>query len=269
MCTNKFVLVCVKFAVIRVLKNMNKIIIGTSGYNYKHWANGVFYPHKLSQNKWLEFYSRHFKAVELNVTFYRLPSKDAFRSWHKRTSKDFIFVIKGNRYITHIKRLNDSYDSLKIFSKTIDPLIEKIRCVLWQLPPNFQKDSKRLIEFSKNLNKLKLTKLCRHCFEFRHSTWFGKDIYKILGDFNFSLCIADSGRWPQEEVITANFVYLRFHGGRQLYSSEYSESELKNWVKKAKIWLKQTKMLYAFFNNDAYGFAVKNALTFRKMLTNK
>lgn len=252
-----------------VIKNSPKIFVGTSGYNYQHWSDGVFYPSSLPQNKWLEFYCKHFNSVELNVTFYRLPSKIVFLSWYKRTPKDFIFVIKGNRYITHIKKLKDVKEPLENFLSNIKPLINKIGCILWQLHPNFKKDIKKLINFHKNLDKLKLTKLCQHCFEFRHQSWFDKEVYEILKEYNFAICIADSDRWPHQEIITSDFVYLRFHGGKQLYSSEYSESELKQWRDKAKDWLKNIKMLYAFFNNDAYGFAVKNALRFHQLLINR
>ena len=135
-----------------------ELLIGTSGYSYKHWSKGVFYPNGLSPNKWLEFYCEQFNVVELNVTFYRLPKKTTFQGWYKRTPKDFTFVIKGNRFITHIKKLKDVEDSLKLFADNISPLTKKIKCILWQLPPSFKRDKIRLKKFCQYLKKSKILK---------------------------------------------------------------------------------------------------------------
>ncbi len=121
--------------------------IGTSGYSYKHWADGVFYPPGLSPRKWLEFYCEKFNTVELNVTFYRLPRDVVFHGWDRRTPADFRFVVKGSRYITHIKRLKEPAGPLDLFEKAVRSLGSKVRCILWQLPPAFGKDSDRLTAF--------------------------------------------------------------------------------------------------------------------------
>jgi len=239
--------------------------VGTSGYNYLHWWDGVFYPQDLPQRKWLEYYSDYFDTVELNVTFYRLPRKETFASWYRRTGKNFLFAVKGSRFITHIKRLRDCEDSLHLFFNNASPLREKLGVVLWQLPPSLKKDSQRLKDFSSLLKELGYHKF-RHAFEFRHPSWFEEEIYQILREHNFSLCIAHSSRWKRAEVLTADFLYLRFHGGEILYGSNYSEEELKEWAEKVKRWSKEITLLFAYFNNDAYGYAVKNALYFRKLL---
>ena len=249
-----------------IVKMKKAILVGTSGYNYLHWRN-IFYPKGLAQNKWLSFYIQHFNTVELNVTFYRLPSKKTFEGWYKKTPKDFKFVIKGSRYITHIKRLKDCRDPLNLFFKNSSPLKEKLICVLWQLPPSLKVDLKRLENFIKIIKK-KYTH-CRHSFEFRNETWFNKDTYNILKKNDLNLCIADSANLTTHEVITSDFIYLRFHGGKILYGSNYSDKELKMWARKAKKWLRAKKMLLAFFNNDASGFAVKNALKFKELLNEK
>ncbi len=241
---------------------MKQIFIGTSGYNYQHWIN-VFYPKNLSPNRWLEFYTDHFNSVELNVTFYRLPSEKTFISWYKRTPTHFCFVIKGSRFITHIKRLKDCKESLEIFFKNVIKLKEKLKCILWQLPPSLRFDYQRLKEFVLLLKKYSF---CLHSFELRHKSWFNRSTYEIFKENNINLCIADSPDFPCEEVLTADFIYLRFHGGKILYGSEYSQEELQIWAEKAKKWLKRRKTLFAFFNNDAYGFAPKNASSFKEML---
>jgi len=147
-------------------------------------------------------------------------------------------------------------------------LKEKLGPVLWQLPPGMKADKQRLKDFCRLLLELSSPKNVPQVFEFRHSSWFCEDVYAILKKHKFILCIAHSSRWPRpEEVIaTGNMVYLRFHGGEELYGSNYSDRELNTWAQEAKKWLKEKKPVYAYFNNDAHGFAPKNALRFREIL---
>jgi len=246
---------------------MKELHIGTSGYTYPHWQDNVFYPKGLPQNKYLEFYCTKFNSVELNVTFYRLPSIKAFEGWNRKTPKDFNFVVKGNRYITHIKRLRDTGGALKNFSENLTPLREKTSCILWQLAPSFKADIERLKDFIRDMAKAKIIGPFRHVFEFRHESWFKEDTYKILRDNNLCLCIADLLNTPQVEIFTSDFIYMRFHGSKAKYSSNYSDRDLKALALKTKKWLRsQKKAFYAFFNNDAYGYAPKNALTFKALL---
>ncbi len=243
-----------------------KIYIGTSGYSYKHWWNGVFYPRETPQKHWLEYYAEHFNTVELNVTFYRLPKETVFQGWYKRTPKDFRFTVKGNRYITHIKRLKDCNEPLKLFLKNASGLKQKLALILWQFHPKMKADPERLTEFCTLLKMQKIASQIRHAFEFRHESWFCDEIYGILRNNNLALCIAHSPRWPLVESVTADFVYLRFHGGERLYGSNYSEKEMKEWAAKARGWLEEGKDVYAYFNNDAQGFAVKNALSLHQLI---
>jgi uncharacterized protein YecE (DUF72 family) len=239
-----------------------KTHIGTSGYNYSHWANGVFYPEGLTQNKWLEYYCQFFNSVELNVSFYRLVSKRVFENWYKRTPKDFSFVAKGSRFITHVKKLKDCREPLKIFLENSSGLKEKLSCILWQLPPGLKKDLKRLEDFLKILKDS--AKNLKQAIEFRNKSWFDKETYDLLKRYNICLCIAHSDRWKCVKEITSDFLYLRFHGGEILYGSNYSDKELKDWADFAL----STKIgeVFGFFNNDAYGYAVKNALKFKELL---
>ena len=133
--------------------------------------------------------------------------------------------------------------------------------VLWQLPPNFKKNIQRLAAFFKLLKGNRF----RHCFEFRNETWFDQDVYRLFKEYNFSLCIADSPVFPSQRLVTADYLYLRFHGEESLYGSNYSDKQLKQWSSFAREF-KQEKDIFAFFNNDAHGFAVKNALRFRELL---
>jgi len=240
--------------------------IGTSGYDYRHWWDGVFYPREIPQKKWLQFYSKKFNSVELNVSFYRLPTKQTFESWYERTPGDFVFSVKGSRFITHVKKLTNCEEPLNLFFENARDLKEKLGVVLWQLPPNLHFNSDKLATFCRLLMQNETAREHRHAFEFRHQSWFCDEVYELLRRFNFSLCIAHSARWPYDEIVTADYVYLRFHGGEMLYGSNYSEEELANWASRAKVWLSEGKDIYAYFNNDAYGYAVVNALRFRELL---
>lgn len=246
---------------------MPRVFVGTSGYNYKHWSEGVFYPKKLPQRKWLEYYGETFNTVELNVTFYRLPKTETFEGWRQRTEPNFGFAVKGSRYITHVKKFKECEEPVKLFFAHASALKNKLEVVLWQLPPNLKLNLKKLEQFCSLLKNLVSSKNTRQSFEFRHQTWFCREVYELLKNYNFSLCIAHSSRYPRDEVVTADFVYLRFHGGEVLYGSKYSDDELHSWASKAKMWLKSGKDIYAYFNNDAYGYAVKNAETFKEMIT--
>lgn len=241
--------------------------IGTSGYSYPHWAKGVFYPKGLNQDKWLEFYCEHFDSVELNVTFYRLPQQKAFASWYKRTPKGFIFAVKGSRFITHIKKLSDIEQPLQLFFKRVEALKEKAAVILWQFAPSFKKDEARLVKF---LAQLKKYKGYRHAFEFRHQSWFLKEVDDALASHNCALVCADYPDFAKELHPTDGFCYIRRHGaGAGLYSGCYSEAQLR---KDAKILTKENRAkrdVFIYFNNDAYGWAVKNAHTLKDMLNRK
>ena len=239
--------------------------IGTSGYSYKHWSNGVFYPQGLRQTKWLEYYCNHLDSVELNVSFYRLPSLKAFRNWHQQTPANFSFAVKGSRYITHIKRLKDPTTNLKHFFSNTKPLKEKLAVVLWQLPPNFKMDLARLQHFVKQLVKLRP---CPQVFEFRHQSWFCTDIFKLLKENNIAICNAD---WPEYSQTApseiADFVYFRRHGTTgQPYSGCYSDEQLKQDANLIKNTIKKKKSCFFYFNNDTHGWAIKNTLKLKEML---
>jgi uncharacterized protein YecE (DUF72 family) len=241
------------------------IAIGTSGFIYAHWGDGVFYPKGLPQSKWLEHYCQFFDTVELNVTFYRLPSESAFKSWEKRTPKNFVFALKGSRFITHVKRLKDAKEPLKIFFDQGAPLKSKTKVVLWQTPPQMKCNMGRLKNFVLGLKKYKKV---LHAFEFRHESWADEKIFSLLAENGMSMCHAD---WPEFSKNLPDgfpFIYIRRHGpgGGSLYGSCYSDAQLKEDAKKIRRWAKMKKDVFVYFNNDAGGFAVKNALHLKGLL---
>jgi uncharacterized protein YecE (DUF72 family) len=247
-------------------KHVSIFLVGTSGYSYRHWKSGVFYPKGTPERIWFEFYAQHFSTVELNVSFYRLPRKETFAKWHARSPEGFVFAVKGSRFITHVKRLAGCDEPVRLFAEHAGQLKEKLAVILWQLPPSFKADHKRLELFCNLLLSLPVTRKVRHVFEFREASWFERDALNLLKKYNFSLCLAHSPELPYTEEETADFTYLRFHGGEVFHSGSYSHRELNVWASKIRAWLEASKDVYAYFNNDVHGYAVKNALTLRQQV---
>ncbi|MBI4699293.1 MAG: DUF72 domain-containing protein [Nitrospirae bacterium] len=240
---------------------MPKCRIGCSGFLYDSWR-GNFYPEELPPKKWLSFYVGKLNTVELNVTFYRLLKKEAFERWHGETPPHFCFSLKGSRLITHIKKLKDVELPLSTFFNTTSPLMNKFEVVLWQLPPNFRANMKSLSDFIQLLQPYPV----RHVFEFRHKSWMNKKVFKLLSESNIAICMAD---WPElvnEIPLTANFIYIRRHGEAGNYATDYSTEQLKQDANKIKDHLKHGKDVYIYFNNDALGYAPKNAMELSEML---
>lgn len=241
---------------------MKKVEIGTSGYVYKHWKK-IFYPEELPAGKWFEYYTQHFKTVELNITFYRLPSLEAFKGWYKKSPPAFTFFIKGSRFITHIKRLKDCKEALNVYFKNAAPLKEKMAGVLWQLPPQSKKDAPRLESFLKELNRFPT----RHVFEFRHESWFDPEITALLKKAGAIYCRADRRDYYERIVIpdTADFIYIRRHGAPNK-RNRYSEKEIEADAAEIRKWMKKKKKVYVYYNNDLYGDALENALRLEELL---
>ncbi len=237
--------------------------IGTSGWHYDHWR-GRFYPEKLPKAKWLEFYARHFSTVELNNSFYRLPSETAFANWHDSSPADFAFAVKASRFITHIRRLKNSEEAAANFITRARILRGKLGPVLYQLPPNMHRNDEVLESFLSGLPQG-----TEHVIEFRHQSWLEKRVFEILREHNAGLCVFDMPDLHCPLVATADFAYIRFHGSRALYSSCYSDEELADWAKRLTDLPANLKTVYIYFNNDAEAFAVRNAMTLRDYLKTK
>lgn len=237
-----------------------KLYIGTSGWSYKHWRD-LFYPAKLSLKRWLEFYAENFTTVEINSSFYRLPKKETFESWREKTPHGFIFAVKASRYITHVKKLKGAENSLMNFLERANGLDDKLGPILFQFPANWHVNRERLMEFIKILPPG-----YRYAFEFRHRSWFHEDIYSLLEAREIALSITDSPEWPTPFEVTAPFVYIRLHGGRVLYASKYSETELSAWAKTITSFMERQRDAFVYFNNDAFGYAVENAKQLKQLL---
>lgn len=239
---------------------MGRVYIGTSGWQYSNWR-GSFYPADLPYSQWLAFYSKYFDTVEVNSSFYRQTRSSTFLKWQKETPKNFTFAVKGNKFITHIKRLKDCQDPLKVFFENVS-VLSGHHIILWQLPPSLKQDIERLSVFLELLPDT-----FRHALEFRHETWVDQTTWRTLRNFKVAAVFQDWREWPQIREITTKFVYLRFHGNKTLYTSNYSDKELEHWSVLITNWLKQDLDVYTYFNNDAAGFAVLNALTLKKLVS--
>lgn len=232
--------------------------VGTSGWNYPHWK-GVLYPERGSRAHWLEAYAERFDTVELNATFYRLPAPRTFEAWRRRTPEGFLWSLKASRYITHVKRLDDVLEPLNRFYAAAAALGRKLGPVLFQLPPSLAFDP----ELTETFLDL-VPQTLRHAVEVRHPSWLTDRFFEALEARNVAFCISDTaGRYPYQEVVTADFVYLRLHGSRKLYASEYTEAELARWAAKLRAW---DLPAYVYFDNDFHGYAVRNALRLRELL---
>lgn len=240
---------------------MAKAHIGTSGWQYGNWR-GSLYPENLPQKGWLRYYSKYFDTVEVNSSFYRQTRASTFKKWQEQTPRNFVFSVKGHRYITHVKLLKDVEDSVDLFFKNAGVLAGR-HVVLWQLPPRFRKDTERLNNFVKLLPKG-----FRHAFEFRHETWVSEDTWEILkaASVETTAVLQDWKEWPILKEPHGKFVYLRFHGRKALYSSNYSDKELEEAVKRIRGWTKNGMDVYAYFNNDAQGHAAPNAKALKELI---
>jgi len=237
-----------------------KYYIGTSGWVYPHWRD-VFYPPKLPQSKWLEFYTGYFSTVELNNSFYRLPSEQVFSNWRATSPEGFLYAVKVSRFITHIKRLKDVAEPIETFLQRARHLNEKLGPLLYQLPPNMHRNDERLESFLPLLPKG-----LRHVIEFRHQSWLDEEVFDILRRHNIGFCVFDMPGLPCPLLATADFAYIRFHGSTGLYFSRYSDEELEEWARSISVLAKYLDTVYIYFNNDAEGFAIKNAQTMAERL---
>jgi uncharacterized protein YecE (DUF72 family) len=235
--------------------------VGCSGWQYRSWR-GVLYPERFPQSRWLERYAEEFDTVEVNSTFYRLASRDAVERWMTQTPPDFVFALKASRYLIHMKKLRDLDQGIARFYERIEPLAgtAKMGPVLWQLPEWFKRDDDTLAAALDALPE------GRHTFEFRHPSWFCDPVYELLRWHEVALTIGDHPRRPfQPFVLTADWTYVRFHYGHRGRRGNYSQTELAGWAERL-AGVADEAEIFAYFNNDWEGFAVRNALTLRRLL---
>ena len=241
---------------------MKEVRIGCSGWSYRDWRKR-FYPPGTPSSRWLEHYSSVFDTVEVNATFYRLPTEEIVRRWAEQVPAGFLFAVKGSRYLTHMRRLREMDTGLKRFWERMEPLVEaeKLGPVLWQLPAHFERDDDVLRGALAALPK------ADHCFEFRHPSWFTPAVYALLEEQEASLALGDDPRrrLPQASPV-GPIAYLRLHYGSSGRNGNYSERELAGWRRRVAAW-RASRRVFVYLNNDWQGFAPRNDMTLRSGLS--
>jgi uncharacterized protein YecE (DUF72 family) len=234
--------------------------IGTSGWHYGHWR-GPFYPEKLPASRMLEFYARNFDTVELNNTFYRLPSENAVEGWSEGTPADFRFAVKGSRFLTHMKKLKDPEAGIAKFFERVDGLGRKLGPVVFQLPPHWAPDAGRLEAFLEALPRRR-----HYAFELRDPSWHTPEIYRVLRRHHAAFCIFEIAGFRSGMEITANFTYVRLHGPGGPYQGSYSPEALAEWAERIGQWRRELRAISVYFDNDQAGFAPQNALALKNLI---
>lgn len=244
-------------------KRRAKVYIGTSGWSYTSWR-GRFFPREVMVKHHLRYYATQFASAELNGVFYRTPSLEAVRGWREQTPAGFVFAWKASKFITHWKRLRDtSRNSLALIEQRLKILGPKAGPVLFQLPPRFEADAGRLKSFLRLLPKRRL-----YAFEFRHASWYKKEILALLKQHNVALCISDHHDAPAPWKTTAHHVYVRGHGPGGAYKGHYSDAALRRWARRIAAWSRDGRDVYVYFDNDHKSAAPADAFRLRKALRN-
>ncbi|HUR45934.1 MAG TPA: DUF72 domain-containing protein [Candidatus Saccharimonadales bacterium] len=239
---------------------MEGLYTGTSGWIYKGWA-GSFYPPRLNGPDKFAFYATQFGTVEINNTFYRLPTEKAVRNWDAQAPVGFLYAVKGSRFITQMKKLNVDEKSLFLMLDRIDPLKKHLGPILWQLPPNFGINLERLERFLKMLPRR-----YKYAMEFRHPSWMDPRVFKLLERYNIAHASVSSLRMPMNLTVTGDFAYLRFHGLEGGAAHDYRSEELKPWAEHCSEALRHGMKVFAYFNNDINTRAPENAKMFISMV---
>jgi uncharacterized protein YecE (DUF72 family) len=228
--------------------------IGCSGFHYKHWK-GVFYPEKLAQSKWFDYYNNRFKTLELNVTFYRFPRLSSLEPWYNHSPDEFSFSVKAPRAITHYKKFVNAKQMIDDFyGKTLEGLKNKVGCILFQLPPGMKYKEEKLEQIIENLDYS-----FTNVIEFRHESWWNTEVYNKLSKHNITFCGMSHPGLPEEVIQNTKTVYFRFHGVPKLYQSKYEVKKLQEIADEIDN-NPQTKEAFIYFNNDIDASAITNAI---------
>jgi uncharacterized protein YecE (DUF72 family) len=243
------------------------LFVGTSGWEYPHWR-GAFYPRRPAPRDTLAFYAARFPTVELNGTFYRLPARETFESWARRTPRHFVFAMKASRYLTHILRLRDPQDAVRRMLERARGLGDKRGPLLLQLPPTLQRDAGLLDGALETIEVTAPGTLV--AVEFRHASWWCEETRRLLERRGAALCLADRGsRVITPEWRTADWGYVRFHEGRARPRPSYGPSALQSWALRLRRLYGVDADIFAYFNNDAGACAVRDAETFIRIAAGK
>lgn len=239
--------------------------IGTSGWSYKHWENGNFYASKLPTESFLPYFATQFSTVEVNNSYYRLPSRQTFEHWRRAVPQGFSFAVKASRYLTHMKRLKDPAEPLERLLGNAGGLGEMLGPVLFQFPGRWELDLPRLESF---MAALAAHPWHRYAFEFRHRSWLTDGVYACLSEHNAALCLPIGWGIPLDVQVTADWTYVRFHGGE--HSHFFEDDELGSWAARLSAWRSRGIDSYSYFNNDAlwqgHPAAIANARRLRELV---
>ncbi len=235
------------------------IRIGTSGWVYGHWRE-ILYPKGLPSRSWFAHYSRYFDTVEINNSFYRLPTEAMFDGWREQASPEFLYAVKASRYLTHVRKLKDPEEPLHTFLERADHLGSALGPILYQLPPRFHVNLPRFEHFLSILPGG-----YTHVVEFRDPTWLVEPIFELMARYGVAHCLHDMRPLQVPLRITSGTVYIRFHGDPE-HMGNYAHSHLKTWAGRIHDWNSTGLAVYAYFNNDPNGNAVRNALTLKELL---
>ncbi len=236
-----------------------RYFLGCSGYFYRDWR-GKFYPPELKPSRWLRYYAEFFDTVELNSTFYSFPKVQNLKRFYRETPEGFVFSVKMNRTVTHLRRMRGTEELVRDFYRTVrEGLGEKLRCVLFQMPPSYRYSPENL---QRILDQLQPEFV--NVVEFRHRSWWCPEVTSALRDAGVVFCSVSSPELPEELVETASVAYVRFHGRESWYRYRYSDEELAEWARRIKS--AQAREFYLYFNNDYNANAVENCRKLRELL---
>jgi uncharacterized protein YecE (DUF72 family) len=236
------------------------IHIGTSGWHYGHWR-GPFYPDELGAEGFLAYYAERFHTVEINNSFYQLPSESTLGKWRDAVPQGFVFAVKGSRFITHMKKLKDPALSLAPFLERMAGLGEKLGPILFQLPPRWRFNGARLAGFL-----AALPGAYRYTLELRDQSWINDDALDLLARHGAAFCIYELAGYLSPLEVTADFVYIRLHGPGGPYQGQYDDATLAGWAGAMAAWSREGREVFCYFDNDEAGYATQDALRLQDLL---
>jgi uncharacterized protein YecE (DUF72 family) len=237
------------------------IFIGTSGWMYRGWREHLYAG--IPTKGWLAHAAATFGALEINGSFYRQIAESTFERWRDQTPPEFRFALKAHRYVTHYRRLRDVDDSVQRLRRPTLVLGDKLAAVVWQLPASMQADLDRLDEFLATLERWPEV---RHAFEPRHASWFTDEVADRLADAHVAVCLSDAPDFPMWRRVTTDLAYVRLHGHTRKYASRYRSDHLARWAQEICAWSREGRDVHCYFDNDAEGAAVPNALSLRALV---
>ena len=236
------------------------IRIGCSGWNYRHWRE-LFYPAKLPQKRWFEHYSSIFDTVEINNSFYRLPSADTFAKWRDQAPPGFCYAVKANRFLTQAKKLLNCEEPLERMMDAVRHLGDRLGPILYQLPPRLKLNLERLETFLRLVPKD-----VTNVFEFREKSWYVPETVELLERYGASFCVHDMPGSASDRWAAGPIAYVRFHGGEGKYWGRYSDEGLLSWTDWILEQSAQGRSVWCYFNNDIHGHAIEDARTLKSMV---